>query len=588
MTTILGSIQAQLQQNVQFSLNQVLAHGTYEEYKFDFNVGGWAGYTAMLNENNNPFGNYLLINKELGRRIEGTYVPIVKDFSQQLSQSGGFLNQRKCAVSGTGGNNDYIPADDARYLNPDTYHLIPTGGTMTGQIYLTLPQPVQEELDSLNGSDAQAEVYNDFVLRSSCKQWKTITPGGVVSNQLTTALNLGNSKLVQADEVSEDLGLIFDALINQLVGSGLNSLQSSLSGGNSSNNVLIAQVQGQQPGQVQNGNAPPSAVDSITGTGLVSTQLVVVQNSYISNANQAIPLFDELIKKIRALDYCVPGPNPNWATVGQQNLTDALTLVAPYASPDSNSQTAENQNQDYYANAIFDLTGIEIQHSTSMHNHSQFLAFMNNVFAKYSERMMDQVQGYPTNIAPPSGRVLLYGLLQNLQIYEASLEDLTNYLANVQSYLPTLIGIQSTLNQIQQSTGNLDPNNPQVQAQISLFNSISSHFATEPQLATLVNTIPYLQSQITSLNGYLNTCIEETVNQPYPYASGRLMYPTPYFPYTQTVSPFTALPAPNDTFLQGVDFGTGPNDIDVNFQGVEVSANSDGLQTFETTIQSVY
>jgi hypothetical protein len=315
---------------------------------------------------------------------------------------------------------------------------------------------------------------------------------------------------------------------------------------------------------------------------------VVVQNSYISNANQAIPLFDELIKKIRALDYCVPGPNPNWATVGQQNLTDALTLVAPYASPDSNSQTAENQNQDYYANAIFDLTEIEIQHSTSMHNHSQFLAFMNNVFAKYSERMMDQVQGYPTNIAPPSGRVLLYGLLQNLQIYEASLEDLTNYLANVQSYLPTLIGIQSTLNQIQQSTGNLDPNNPQVQAQISLFNSISSHFATEPQLATLVNTIPYLQSQITSLNGYLNTCIEETVNQPYPYASGRLMYPTPYFPYTQTVSPFTALPAPNDTFLQGVDFGTGPNDIDVNFQGVEVSANSDGLQTFETTIQSVY
>lgn len=580
MTSILVGLQAQLQQSVQFSLNQVLAHGTYEEYKFDFNVGGWAGYTALLNENNNPFGNYLLVNKELGRRIGGTSMNIAKNFSNQLTQSGGFLNQRKCVVSGTGAD-DYIPANDPRHLDPGTFHLIPTGGTMTGQIYLSLPTVIQQELDSLNGSDAQAEVYNDFVLRSTCKQWKTITPGSVVSNQLTTALNLHNNKLIQADEVSEDLGLIFDALLNQLVSSGLDSLQSSSNGGNSSNNVLIAQAQGLQPGQVQNGNAAPPAVDAITGTGLVDTALVTVQNNYITNANQAIPLFNELIQKIRALDYCVPGPNPNWQTLGQQNFQNAVNSVPAFASNDSNPNSAEQQNEDYYANAISTLTGIEVAHSSSMHNHDQFVVFMQNVFAKYSARMTDNLSGYPVTAAPPAVRIFLQSLLSNLALYESSLDDLNNYVANIQSYLPTLGSIQSALNQIQQLTGNLDPNNPQVQAQVSLFNSISSHFATESQLQSLVNTIPYLTSQITSVNGYLGSCVNETINQPYNHPRNRTTYPSPYFP-------FPGLPTPDDTFLPGVDFGNGPNDINVDFQGVTATGSSDGLTTFETTLGSVY
>lgn len=583
MTSILVGLQQQFQANVKFSLNQVLAHGTYDQYKFDFNVGGWAGYTAFLEPNNNVFGNSLLVNAELGRRINGTSNNVAKNFSKQLSESGGFLNQRKCVLSGTGDSNDYIAADaeSGLHLDPATYQPIPTGGTMTGDIYLSLPQAVQAELDDLNSTDAQAELYNSFIQRSTCKQWKTLTPGSVVSNQLTTALNLGNNKLIQADEVSEDLGLIFDALILQLVNTGLNSLQSSDNGGTNDSNVLLAQVNGLQPGQVSNGNAPPPTVDSITGTGTVDNALLDVQTQYIQQALIAVPLLDEFIKKIRALDYCVPGPNPNWITVSQVNFEQALSSVVPFASSNPSPSAAENENENYYAAAISTLSGINVDHTPAIHNHNQFLAFMQNVFSKYRDRMTDTGTGYPLTAPPPATRVVLSNFIDDLPLYTDSYADLTEYLANINSYLPTLAGINNTLTQIQQTTGSIDPNNPQVQAQVSLFNSISSHFATESQLTLLIASISFFQAQIGTLNGHLDSCIQETVTQAYPHPNNRINYPTPIFPYP-------GLPSPNTEFLPGVDFGNGANDIDVDFQSIETLGTSNGLSIFESVLQGVY
>ncbi len=585
MSNIISTIQSQLAANVRFSLNQVLAHGTYEEYKFDFNVGGWAGYTAMLQPNNNIFGNNLLINKELGRRIGGTSMTISQNFKAQVTESGGFLNQRRCVLTATNDPGDYyIPKDDEMH--------VPPGGPIPQAVY---------NAANMNGpydvpTETQQATLTEYTLRSECKEWRTTTPGNIVSSKITSALNISDNKLIQADEISESLGLIFDALINQLVNTGLESLSSFASsdgGGGGLNSVLVAQVNGEQPGQVTNGQAPPPAIDAITGTGYSQEPLLLVQQQYIQLAQQAVPQLDTLMKKIRALDYCVPGPHPSWLDEAEENFQNVLLSVQPFVSSNPDSGDAEEENQSYYAAAINTITGINISESPAMHNHTQFTAFMNNVFNKYAARMQDTANmGYSRFLAPPATRVFLQNLMDEMETYQTTYDNLNEYLTNITSYMPQLIQIDAALNDLADGNGGvLDEDDPQVQAQISLFNSISDHFATEAQLDYLeVNYVLY-QNRETTVNSHINSCLAETVNVPY-QPDQRVMYPTPILPtYQQNDGAEIPTNMPNfdDAFLPGVDFtdNTNGGDIDVSFENVQI-IGSEPLTIFETVLQSVY
>lgn len=593
--TILLDLQRQFAQNVRFSLNEVLAHGTYDEFRVDFNVGGWAGYTAMFRPNNNPLGNYIMVNNEIGRRISGTHINVTQNFQKQLQQSGGFLNQRKCELTGTGDPSDiYIPADDPLHVPssgviPDALFSaigVTPGSSLANELQPGFTGPLSPQAASLEPT------IQDFALRSQCKTWRTITPGKTVSDQLTKALNLPADQLLLADEFNEDLALIFDALLLQLVNTGLSSLD-SINNPNPGTNVLLAQVQGQQPGQVANGNAAPPPQDAITGTGQSTITSLNVQQDYIVTASAsggAVNLLNELITKIRALDYCVPGPNPKWIQDGEQNLLQVLAAVPQFVSTNPDPNDAQQENEDFYEDQILNLTGVDINQGPAMDSYNEFFAFIQNVFNQYVARMQDTTNnGYNLSSTPPSMRPVLVALIDDMAGYEQDLAFVNNYLNNINSYLPILTNIESQLDNLAANNGGvLDLNDPNVQAQLSLYNSISSNLVTENQLSTLQAQIPVYSAQISLINSYLDSCVGETVNQPYPFPDQRVNYPTPIFPYVQPAAPFTALPAPDVTFLPGVDFGNGANDIDVEFGGVTVSGASNGLADFEAVLQSVY
>ncbi len=582
MNSILINIQKHFAQNLQFSLNQVLAHGTYADFKVDFSVGGWAGYTAFLEPQNNPFGSYILANEELGRRISGTSINVAENFKLQLNQSGGFLNQRECALTATGNPNDqYIPGDHPLHLG-EFYPVLAPGETLGDVSFASLPATVQDELDDFSNPVDQADAYNGLVLRSQCTKWKAVTPGSLIANQLTTNINLQNSKLVNADSLNEDLGLIFDALLNQLVEKGLSSLQ----GTDPSTNVALAQVNGLNPGSSgvtypgQNPNQPsgtmPPVSEVVTGTGGVDLTLYQVQLDYIQAASIAVPILEnQLIPKIYALDYCVPGPNPNWLSSAFTNLSEA---VAAFPNPPVTNTPA--QNQAYYSNEISVLTGATVNQSSNLESSFQFENFMNNVLERYAERMFDD---YSLNEAPPTMRILLENLFTNLGIFQNDLAAINTYLDNIADVLPILSGVENALNQIAtQNNGVLDENDPAVQAQLSVFESISDQLVTESQLTTLEGRIDIYNAQVGIMNSHLDDCLNETIFSVYPHPNRRVQYAFPYFNYP-------GLPTnPDSSFLPGINFGNGANDININFGGVNVTGTSNGLSTFETTIHSVY
>lgn len=587
--TILLDLQRQFSQNVRFSLNEVLAHGTYEEFRVDFNVGGWAGYTAMFRPNNNPLGNYLMVNNEIGRRISGTHINVTENFRRQLQQSGGFLNQRRCELTGTGDPSDvYIPADDPLH--------VPSSGIIPDELFNALGvapgSSVANELQPGFTGPLSPQAMNleptiqDFRLRSQCKTWRTITPGKTISEQLTKSLNLPADQLLLADELNENLALIFDALLLQLVNTGLSSLD-SINNPNPGTNVLLAQVQGQQPGQVAAGNVPPPAQDALTGTGSSTIDVLNVQYDFLAlttDPGGSVDLLSEVIGKIRALDYCVPGPNPRWLQFGQDNFNQFISSQPPFASLNPDPNDAQQENEDYYADQILNLTGIDIDQGPEMDSYQEFIGFMQNVFNQYIARMQDTTNGgYPVMGTPPSVRPALNSLLYELPVYESDLDAINGYIDNINNYLPMLVDIVDQINiLIQNNGGVLDVNDPDVQIQFSLYDSISSNLVTEAQLNDLQSQMPYYTSKVTILNGYLDSCINETLVQNYPNPNQRVAYPDPIFPYP-------GLPnTPDTTFLPGVNFGNGGNDINVEFGGVTISGASNGLADFEAILQSVY
>lgn len=591
MSTILGQVQARTSQNLQFSLNQVLAHGDYAAFKEDFSIGGWAGYTAFLEPQNNPFGNQLLINAELGNRIRGTSINKSLDVSRQLAMSGGVLSPRECVLTATGNPNDAYLGGGSGYSSPSPLFLgesYSTVSTYAELDELTLPVAVQSEIDDFTNEQDAVNAYNSIVLRSRCAKWNQTTPGSLVANQLTTNINLQTNKLVNADELNENLGLIFDALLNQLVEQGLKSLQSAENGGDNSNNVLLAQVNNQNPGSSgltyegtdQSVDGQSYASQMIMGNGVPNQTLFNIQTQYLALAstsvNNALSLIDILIPKIRALDYCVPGPNPRWVIEAEDNLEQALTEIVPAPLSDPSSQ-----RQAYYAGMVNTMTGASVSLGPNLETHYQFIQFMRNAFDKYSEKMLES---YSLSSLPPTMRAILPGLFNEIDSLEADRQVIQEYIDNIGSALPVLQSIESALASIAANSPNgiLDENDPNVQVQLELFDSISENLVTQSQLNQLISSIAQYQARISLVDSNVISCIQETINQPYPYPNSRKSYVFPYFNYP-------GLPANSQSsFLPGVNFGTGPNDINIEWNGVTITAPSSGLQLFENVIQSVH
>lgn len=586
--TILLSVQNRLQDNMRFSLNQVLQHSNqyanYESFTAQFSVGGWAGYTAMMQPNNNIFGNYLMANNHLARRTRGTNITIAENFSRELSEGLGVINQRKCARTAMSDSyyssgDEYIGQESELHLG--NYPLIPEGGTMTGAIYLSLPPAVQDYLDiDQNGSDAQAAEYNALVRRSTCLEWRTVTPGRFIAEQTTQVLGSPLRKLELGDEIHENLGLIFDALLNQLVVQGLRGFQNSSgqysSDPNSPNyNALWAQMNNQDfGGQTQQ----PTVAEVVNGAGANNTGLLNVQQQYLVQATEAISTLETLIRDIRVLDYCVPGPNPRWFEFGSQNMQTNLASVMPQSG--STAWT-------YYGDTISSLIGVDLTSNSNgsvVTSHDQFLNFMSFVLNSYRNEMLSE---YSLNLPPPSVRPAAAGLYAQIESYQNTIQVLQNMVTGLTSSIPQLQYIQSQINSLTPEEQN-NPNNPIVQSMASLLSQLSSQgaLATQDQLNGLNEAQTGYESLLAATNSYISQCVIE-VNAPV-YSGPNERAPYPFSSITSHPL-YSQIPAPTQGFLVGQTFGDTDQEINLSTYGnLDLEVPSVSVGQFASFLQSVF
>lgn len=326
--SVIISIQNTFQQNMINSLNAVLAHGTREEFTYDFSVGGWAGYTAFFEPNNNIFGSYIESSNFLGRKLNGVYDSDFINIQRELDRGLGFLSQKKCLATESGF--PYIPKNSIEHISTPLTQI-----TSVDQIpdnvltYMLDNQQGDEEENYDTDGDGEYDSYGmdlsgddalliataeDFRADSNCIQWQTITPGNTIAQQTTKVLNISLDQLQLTDELNENLGLIMDALLNQLVQKGLGSFYTPGGNYNQANNVAWAQVNGLEPGQFQDQNSVPQIINGFIGGGTAGdfVGMIPLQEEYLEKSEQLMNLLIQKRQRIRDLDYCVPGPNPVW------------------------------------------------------------------------------------------------------------------------------------------------------------------------------------------------------------------------------------------------------------------------------------
>lgn len=292
--------QTKFAQNAQYSLNELIRDTTpqYTALMFQTNFanGGWNAWNYMTQvPANNPLGFYLLSQNELSRRLVGTVQSAAQDYRDTLREAGGFLGDQRCA-------------DPAGVTRQEHYAaLVERSSSPTG--------PYQYDL---------------------CKKWEYVTPGKMVAEATTKLVNYPENQLLDVETLNDAIAAILDAALNKwggdLINKGLAGMnqwgdgyQYNLSDGYAYNS---GQGQSNIPYGYNYSGSWFEEHPDFDITEDLNQALIDEQRTYLDKLEEQNKALEELITWIYQLDYCIPGPNPEWKNKAGEKL-DAIKRDFP-------------------------------------------------------------------------------------------------------------------------------------------------------------------------------------------------------------------------------------------------------------------
>ncbi len=188
----------------------------------------------------------------------------------------------------------------------------------------------------------------------NCVRYETTTPGSLIATSLDAVITSPTRQLETANNINQSLSTLFSNLISQLTSRGFASLGSYTSATNSGSvdtgtgldnfggvfipninyyNSLgyLIQVNKGYGGWYNSGYnfditqdlGDIFTKDPVTGKKVVAKKgVITLQQEYIANASDAKKALDPILPALGKLDYCIPGPNPNWENLALQNIVN--------------------------------------------------------------------------------------------------------------------------------------------------------------------------------------------------------------------------------------------------------------------------
>lgn len=171
-------------------------------FENDFSVGGWDGYMALTQrDQNNPLG----FNMTASQYFSDTQTQQVATQKEEITQNNGFLNQKTCTMW-------------QWYDN--------TGKPLVGTAISAKSAAAGLQAMSTNSviKPNKSTTSPNF---DKCVEWKTITPGSIVKDKVTNYLDSPERQLELAKTINDSLNALFSVLISKLEGGGLAGLSDS-------------------------------------------------------------------------------------------------------------------------------------------------------------------------------------------------------------------------------------------------------------------------------------------------------------------------------------------------------------------------
>ena len=238
--------------------------------------------------------------------------------------------------------------------------------------------------------------YTHNSKNEACQKYETVTPGSVIKDQVSKVIQSPMVQLELVNTLDDALGAVLDNLMGNLQDSGIKGIDKlfdtekstvpgmslnssgelimgdSTSNGSRSTGGFDLKDLGNKYTEVQMGegnwslNADGSfkylgAVNERYTTAVTDTDgtkhvvgdyktyptgnyilekrgVIQIQADYITAANKNIESFKNVMSSLGELDYCIPGPNPNWEQYNQ----DVYSELQAKASQSPNSTTYQN------------------------------------------------------------------------------------------------------------------------------------------------------------------------------------------------------------------------------------------------------
>jgi hypothetical protein len=305
----------------------------YNAFQSDFTQGGW---NAFLNPQNNVVGSYFNAVDSLSRKIDSEK----QNVREELTQGSGFLSMKKCAeyeVSTIAGNGT---SDQASCIADYTSKKAVELKTCDAKTDLILKsgciQSVTTKYETLLRSCTTLKRSTSNAAQK-CLRYETVTPGQLISGQLSEVLKSPVNQLVAADSINEVLGGFFDSFMNRLLTQGVGGLSGTSrirdSGTGIGANVVTGTNGNTLPGYAEAQSSlgfQNSCSEGYTGDFDISRPqqlrgIIKSQKDYLNRVTDNNIVIRSLVPALGKLDYCLPGPNPTWQTGLQENYNTFLS-----------------------------------------------------------------------------------------------------------------------------------------------------------------------------------------------------------------------------------------------------------------------
>lgn len=285
---VIKSLDRGFTENTYYSLDELIAETTpqYNSVSFgqSFSFGGWAAWSALTQvPANNSLGFNVIASAELAKRLQGTSQNKAQETREVLTQSGGFLGDYQC-------------------VNPK--------GMTRAEHQSALAKGDRENL---------------------CKKWEYRTPGKIVAEFATGLVDYPKESILSANDLNTAIATIADAALSNFVsglankgltslgtdgidGSYVESADSGLYG------TTYSQVELDFPKSLSNTSWLKENPDFNIRTDLTQA-LIDEQRIFQSRLDEENRVLNDLITTTYQLDYCIPGPHPDWEDDSDRTLS---------------------------------------------------------------------------------------------------------------------------------------------------------------------------------------------------------------------------------------------------------------------------